>query len=43
MENYLKKVINKFPDDIKGTASTPTKENLFKVRDIDTRKLLHGT
>ena len=40
MEDYFKKVIDELPYDIKGTASTPGTENLFKVQYDDKRKLL---
>ena len=43
MEDYLKKVIDKFLEDIKGMASTSATENMFKLRDYDTIKLLHRT
>ena len=38
-----RKLIGEFPEDIKGMPSTPTMENLFKLRNYDTRNLLHGT
>ena len=41
-EDWLRKMIYEFPEEIKGLDSTPSTENLFKVRDNDTRKLLHG-
>ena len=43
MEDYIKKVINGFLEEIKGASSTLSKENVFKVRDDGTRNLLHRT
>ena len=42
-EDYLEKLIDKLPKEIKGMSSTPVTENLFKVQDDYTRKMLNGT
>ena len=32
MIKYLQKVIDKFPEDLRGTSSTPEVDHLYKVR-----------
>jgi hypothetical protein len=33
MEDYLKEMLNNFPEDMNGMATTPAADHLFKVRD----------
>ena len=41
MEKYLKKEIEKLPEYIKATNSTPSTKSMFKVQYYDMRKILH--
>ena len=40
MIKYLQKVIDEFPEILRGTKACPTGENLFKVREDEDRELL---
>ena len=41
MEEYLRGVINDFPEEITETPETPTASNLLNVRDNNEKDLLH--
>ena len=43
MEEYLRGVLNDFPEEITETPDTPTTANLFNVRDNKKRDLLDKT
>ena len=43
MEEYLRGVLNDFPEEIAETPETPSALNLFKVRDNKERELLDET
>ena len=43
MEEYLRGVIDEFPEEITETTETPAASNLFNVRDKNERSLLDKT
>ena len=43
MEEYLRVVLDDFPEEIKKTPETPAASNLFNVRDNNERELLNET
>ena len=43
MEEYLRGVLNNFPEEIIETPDTPAASNLFNVRENKERKLLDET
>ena len=43
MEEYLRGVLDKFPEDITETSETPAVSNLFNIRDDNERELLDET
>ena len=43
MEEYLRGVLNNFPEEIIETPDTPAASNLFNVRDNKERELLYET
>ena len=40
MINYLQKIIDEFPEVLRGTKACPAGDNLFKIRDDEYRELL---
>ena len=40
MITYLQKIIEEFPAKLRGTKASPTRDNLFEIRDEEDRKLL---
>ena len=43
MYDYINKIIDSLPDDIRGTAATPARSILFKVDESNATKLDAGT
>ena len=43
MEEYLREVLEDFPEEITETPETPASSNLFNVRDNKQRELLNET
>ena len=40
MIKYLQKIIDEFPEVLRGTKACPVGDNLFKIRDSEDRELL---
>ena len=40
MIKYLQKIIEEFPETLRGTKTSPARDNLFEIREEEDRKLL---